>query len=569
MNNKYQIKLTSTRKKGKFDAPEINIKTPPPKTDVDEHLTSPNLTQKTKVSATKIVYPPLESSKLITDGMFKYRSPILPIPSDHKVTQVSHRLFNAPTNHEELESLIGRLQVRLQNSDADDDTGDLSNVIESLQNSYKSAYTNGEYGSVGKRDGEEVTQVLQSKSGSTVRISQPKFDIDSSEELEINDDARLDLLLSVMNLGNVTRIPLPHSGLVIELNPIPEGEMLDFNIAFLRAQTELGYKTTGTVFTADDVMIQELIMNLIVKHIKDTNLKKWKPETILNLIATPDIPILQNGALSVIYPDGYPLSYNCTTDSSSCNYNFSAKLDQTKEDYMPDSLLSFLRTMLTDRTVLDDWMIEHLSVVGQAHSEADILKYQTELSENLDARYGEEVVMIHKLTSASSAVKQMEIRFKSSSYTNFHNFSVGHINAIVAAGDTAMGTSDTRRDSREDILRAVNVTNDVKKHACWISSIRVILANGGTTVTTKPKVIGKLLSMVSRDADFETKLNEKVQEFKESRTFSFIGYPNFVCPNCKKGQVAEDSLTPNIIPLNVTSFFERTMEWRAMTRQGL
>ena len=175
---------------------------------------------------------------------------------------ITQRLPNIFATDDDIDACFKLCQQMMLDSKDDNDKRKLLKEI--LDAFYKiSINTYGDnYKAFFERNVGSLVQYVVGAKGSAVRIGYPTFNLDDNGET-LSGKTALRYLNKITKTGNVTKIPLWHSGLVVTVDPFSEQEMLDLNMVLERQQIQLGMETRGASFTGDDIHVVCNIVDFI------------------------------------------------------------------------------------------------------------------------------------------------------------------------------------------------------------------------------------------------------------------------------------------------------------------
>lgn len=438
----------------------------------------------------------------------------------------------------------------------------LAELISGFTSVSVSTYDNGEFNRTADRPSAEYVQYITGTDGRQIRTSYPKVVLPSDTEV-ISGRTGMQYLARTVGGGNPTKVPLWMSGIVLSLDTFKERSILELNIALEKHRVDLGNSTRGASFTGDDVLLTMVIVDFILDHVIDCSIKGWTRKLLYDRINVLDIPWLMQGALASIYPSGYPVYHVCKNVAlGKCNHVIKANRDDNG-NIEPDSMMSFGKLGVVDRTVLSTVMITHMSALMGGRTVAELEAYQSEVAGKV-----ENDELVH--TTDTGVV--ITVKFKPCSINDYSQSGRQWANSITTMVDRTLLNEtyvddEERINKRNRVLNSYAVTLDLLKHLNWISYISVQEPNDSVRVINGSDEIRESLEILSNTKGFKSNLTTAAQQYKEDSTFALIGLPNYQCPECKTGQAAPDSKCPTLIPLNMTGYFFIIMGWRAAARR--
>lgn len=469
---------------------------------------------------------------------------------------------NGKINITELEEILIKFKKlnTVENKTTESYKEELSELMAALHTLAAIGYDDNEFNRVFVRKLSDFVQYVVGDKGKKIKINHLNFSVDSdTEELDGKDAVRY--LSRLTGVGSVTKVPLWHSGLILTVDSFRERRLLDLNISLARQRVSLGNNTRGASYSGDDVYVTTTIIDFILAHVIDSNLKGWTMDKLRSLIKTPDIPALLTGALSAIYPSGYPILHSCNDRGElNCTYNVTAEKKENG-DYREDGLLDFTKVLWTDRSRLSTVARAHMSSGNNVHKISDIKNYQSNLFKG-------EFNSGKRLWGSND--KAIDVYFKVPNLTDYSKICKEWIERVIEMVDSAIAletgiNKEEREEKRNAMMVSYSLTLDLLKQSNWIDYFKVTDGEESRVINNQ-KSINDNLEVFSEIEDFSETFNTAIQEYKEDITISLAGLPNYKCPSCGKGQTDPDSKYPTLIPINMIGYFFLIMEWGVMTR---
>lgn len=499
-----------------------------------------------------------------------YKSPILKVDD----VKYKHPTIVLPSEQYNVDDLNGSIES-LKRSLLKDDKGKKRKVTDKEKEIVGNittdsgiltalGYDGDEFDEVLNKDPERWTQVIDGDKGTKLYPSHIKYKSEDIADMDEDDRARY--FSRVSGVGTSNNFYLWSSGLIITLDTFREKRILDLNIALSRNKVGLGNITRGASFSGDDVYIVTTILDFILSHVIDSNLKGWTMDKLRKLIRCKDIHLLMSGALATIYPGGYPVVHSCINrlkafDSEEyCDYNIKAERDE-KGDYRPDGLLDFNKVIWVDKNILSTNARIHMSAGSNMHTDSEIKRYQNDLLDQSPSDL---------ITLWSSETTKISVKFKHSTLAEYTKSCKEWITNVTNIVDATMnidssGDVDERMEARNNMMISYSLTLNLLKQVNWVDHL-VVEAGGIEQVINSEKEIKRMLEVFSEIEGFHEAFEKAVQTYKEDITVAMAGLPNFQCPTCNKGQVDKGAKYPTLIPMNMVGYFFIIMEWRSLVR---
>ena len=467
------------------------------------------------------------------------------------------------TDEEIVEALKSKEESLISDNASKDQVEKFGELIEAFQEIIATSFPNKDFRDIFNKLKGDITQKVTGDQGKNIMINNPTFQLSKTNGVMEGANA-VRFLSSAVKVGNVTRIPLWHSGVVITIDSFKERSLLNFHQNLIRQRMDLGTNTKGAIYSGDDIIVTTAVVEFILEHIIDCSMLDWDHNKLKKIILTHDISSLIAGALASIYPKGYPVFHQCiNTLKGACDYSIEAKRTEDLGDYLPDTMLDFRKVLWVDQSklTLEDKIF--MSSNKPTHKYEDIIAYQKRVNHNNKYIEGVEVFK-------NDAIK-VSVNFKISNLEDYFTICNDWCTRVSDMVDKTMLTDTTsdekkRLESRNDLLNQYAMTVNLIRQSNWIDFIRVVDVENFERKITDIKTIQNSLEVFGGVDDFLESFNKKAQEFKEDSLFAFTGYPNYQCPKCGTSQTEENSKYPTLIPMNMISYFFILMVWRNRTK---
>jgi len=366
----------------------------------------------------------------------------------------------------------------------------------------------------------------------------------------LNGDAAIARIASALGIGEVTQVPLWHSGFWVTLKPIKEIDLINLELELTNNQINLGRDTNSLVYSNYQVVLNRIIANFVLDNIENTTLDTQSLQgNLLDYIQVQDFNILVNGLLYSMYPNGYPLVRTCSNsivmvdNKPKCNYVVSGNVDFKKMLYVNRPVLSkyhFIQmSKRNPNTVTLDDVIDYQKTLN-----AGLLGYKQSDDENIgDSEYGEYSVS-YKIPNGTI----FKFYLKTPSLLGYIDAGEQWISDIIKKSEEIF--TDATTDAEKN--RIINDTTATVIGGIYNSYISKIVINDVDVVED----IDSGLGMLTSDPELLEFLIDSVKDFINKTTVAAVGIPNYTCPKCKELQIEnnENSFS-DIIPINVTESF--------------
>lgn len=404
-------------------------------------------------------------------------------------------------------------------------------------------------------------QVLEGDKG-PIRVTQPSMGEMSGT---LHGNAALRLISNATGVGKMTTIPLWASGMRVTIDNVKEADLLTLQTQLEEAKEEISTTSRNLIYSADDVVVNGIIINFILDHIVDCTVRDWNKALLLDLILAVDIQPLMAGALATMYPRGYPVYRQCSNIVNKCDY--STIQDDENGGIKTLPMLDFRKVTVTDETKIDIVARRFVESPMGAHTAEMVKAYQAKL----------------RPTTLSPPLNEDSVLFRAEFKTpNLHDYIMETNSWLSSVRDmaiTALETSESvtptaAKARRERYIEAYKKRLYIQKNIPWIAGIHVNDTQSDeeqAVIKNDPKFPGDttILDAVAelcKDMDVKTSLLDQIEDYKKKAILTLAGIPNHACPKCGSGQITEEELAngahPTLIPINMGTYFLEVMGWK-------
>lgn len=357
---------------------------------------------------------------------------------------------------------------------------------------------------------------------------------------------------SAAGVGKETEVILPASGLRLKLGTFREKEILNLQVELSERRLDVGRQTRGAMFSSDDVHLVVSVIDFILKHVIDSTVRIADDdytETLRKLIRVPDLPALMCGALAGMYPNGYPFIHRCMNPE--CGYNTFNAEDPEKG---PKLMFKYLHHW--DPSKVTPKRFRHLSAVWKAHTVDAVKEYQEESC----------VTGTIPLEQENGSVIYLDI--KAPSYDHYRHYTTSWLTDVMSMVDAALEVSDATskdesRSRRANYLQSTINRLSLLRHGAWVNEIRVTTDEGTATVDETADIYA-VLEDLCKESKIVQAVYPEIDKVRVKSLFGYTGLVVFDCPECGHEQQSEKPDHPNIIPVNITSYFFDIMGYRTL-----
>ncbi|EPU3828946.1 hypothetical protein ACVWU4_000927 [Campylobacter coli] len=365
-------------------------------------------------------------------------------------------------------------------------------------------------------------------------------------------------LKSLLNLGEITQVPLWHSGFWVTLNTPTIKDMISLDLELTNSQVELGRQTTGLIYSNYNVIFNKIVINFIKRLIIDTSIKLDTNDDILDYINVQDLYPLVNGLISAMYPSGIKYVQRCAN-----SFETQEEIDKLKErtkdfdsikdieihskcEYTVQGRLDAKKLLWVNRKVLDKSMLEHMSnrrpgSVSKTQVEEYVKSLKTKLNfDNVRTLKSEEndidIKFIITPPSLNKYIREGEI----------------WVEEVISAAQELYTDSDTDEDKNMKIETIVN-TMALGLYGSYVNEIKI--EKDGKQVEIDGDDLKTALAICSEDNKIYYQFEQTIKSVLEESAIAIVGMPTFICPKCQKDITGDNKLNnkwfKEIIPLNM------------------
>lgn len=363
-----------------------------------------------------------------------------------------------------------------------------------------------------------------------------------------------------LGYGSRNKVNLWHSGITLEVGNFKPLEFLQLIIGLQEKRLELGYRTLGSIFNAEDSIITSILVDYILEHVITCNLEDDRKEVILDYMKPADVPLLINAMLGSIYSNGYPVITQCRgVLTGACEpTDISSIIDTETNRFNIDKMLDFNRLQWTD--------VPRFDVKDAAIINAPDGSVKTSDLDDWNKRHNNQKLIVE--------VEEGELLYKffgcqPNLTTSFKEGDawVNEVKERVSALSTSWSgnTKDEREARREREIKRFSKLLSAQRNVSWINKITVskIGSNDELVIDEREEIKECLETQLVID-NYKV-VESAIAELKDSYILSLIASTNWKCPKCGHGQNVEGSKYPSLVPLNIIQYFFNIGEWKQNT----
>lgn len=422
-----------------------------------------------------------------------------------------------------------------------------NDLTQTLFSALGGQWHNGRYDDIFKH-GEEFAQALE-LNGRTLGIMHPANKLKGGKLKGIE---AIRAISSAAGVGKETEVILPRSGIRLNLGVFREKEILNLQIELAERRLDIGRETRGALFSTDDVHLVVSIVDFILRHVTKATVRLPEDnyiEELRKLIKVSDLPALMVGALAGMYPSGYPFIHRCMNPD--CGYTTLDPKDHNKTSHL---LFKYMYRMDPSKVTPKRFRI--LGAVWDAHTPDNVIEYQQDVDDT-------------RSIEIDSNEQRFIIEIGTPSYEHHRMYTTAWLSSVMSMVDEALEISDAMNSGDSRTRRANYLTSTINRltllrHASWVTCIRIVDGDDNVYEIDETDDIYNALEELCKEEKNISEIYPQIDKARMKSLFGFAGMPVFNCPKCEAEQQVEDPEHPNIIPINITSYFFDIMGYRTL-----
>lgn len=360
-------------------------------------------------------------------------------------------------------------------------------------------------------------------------------------------------LRTAANSGAHSKIPLWSSGFWVTVGDFNTTEIFRTASRLKEIRDNIGLKTNGTLYSIEDVHIVTAIIDFLLDHVIDSNLKNWEDINVLRqALLITDSQHLMAGGLDAMYPDGYPLHQECrnalkTEGKDKCTYSTFSKEDRLKDV----SRLHFLRTALKVSARFP--VKSHRFMTKEEVTLEEVQEYQKEIMDHNN--------ITHSIGKYNPAGVDIRLFGTTPNYSRYRTEGNRWVSDVISIAEDLVTEGRTEQQEYEQRQRMIaNRSQQVmaQHQHSWVDKIQL-----GDAYNESREDILEALAILSENRELAKQVRKDIREYSKRQLHCFTAISDWVCPSCKSTQpgVEEDI---NLIPLNMTAYFFTILVARAL-----
>lgn len=417
-------------------------------------------------------------------------------------------------------------------------------TLESIKRAASGVWSEGEYDSV--LDGELDQESEIDGTSLRNRVRETKTNVD--ENGKANNSSFLRGIRSSIGTGKHAEVLCWHSGFTMTFGDITAEAVFRLTGRLQELRDNIGTNTNGMIFTTDDGHTTTAIIDFLLDHVIECNIKGWTRDIIEANLRMCDAPWVMAMGLHSMYPNGYPLQQECSNldeEGVPCGYSTLTAVERVKDI----AKINFLRACVKKSTSFTRTQKRHMAKSSVTVEE--VTAYQDTLLDqhNLNNKLGP----VNNTGSSSYYLIARDPNYKR--YKSEVREWFAEVTAVieeVMAGYNDISPAE-RAAIRKDKFATYTSSLRGQKVGPWIDAI-VEERDGEVTRADDRTIVFESLGALSEKDSTRDNIEKCVLDFQNKSFHSFVGLSNFTCPGCKSAQKDIDPAS-NLIPIQVSQYF--------------
>lgn len=312
--------------------------------------------------------------------------------------------------------------------------------------------------------------------------------------------------------GTVFNVVLWNSGIRLTLTPPTESEIVEYYRQVMEDRINFGRATYGFVFSNITVITLKRMMDLIIPHIQETNVKSSEMDIsdILNHISVFDIPSLIWGFICTMYPKGYNYSRPCVNSVVKDD-----KTDVCMEIFK--EVVNVSKMQIVDDQYLTPWQKSHMaSLTPNVRSLADIKRYKEEMTKAATRR----------VDIQGEGDDAIAIILKNPSIADHIDIGYHWVTGLTDMVNELM-TMSADDNSRNEAIMKHGMATAMRQYRHYIDHIEI-----GSNTIEEASDIDEIVNRWSASDTIREKFFDQVKTYIDEATAAIIGIPVFECKVC-------------------------------------
>lgn len=415
-----------------------------------------------------------------------------------------------------------------------------NDYVELVQDAAQSLMRGDVFGQSLKREGSDWRQSVD-HNGEQLSLSSPRMGNIGSA---VTGEAALMQLQGLTGIQRTRYIPLWHSGIWLKVNTPTEAALMALDRETSSQKIELGKNTNGMIFSNDQILFIQPVVDFCLRCVFDTNIPGWTIEQLRSLIRVTDIPTLVQGVASTIFPEGFLYVAPCVRNPTKCNHIFK-------------KLVNVSAMSVTDNSMLSEEQRRHMAATRSKKSTIEaVLKYQEGFNRELPDGIFSRSFDLVRVKSTKTLIK---ITLSVPSIQDHIVNGDLWISGIQKLLESAFAVKLSERLKSEYMFEQSKMSA-LQNWSHWVSKITAVVdGDEGEEPQIKEytdaELINKYLASVSGNDEIYDKIVSEIGKFIDDATVSVVALPKYKCPKCQTPSTERETKNPYLVPQDVVRLF--------------
>lgn len=344
---------------------------------------------------------------------------------------------------------------------------------------------------------------------------------------------------SLLNIGEVTQVPLWHSGFWVTLKSPTQKALINLDIALTNSQITLGRETNSLIFSNYQVVFNRILVGFILDHISAYTIKLPEDKQLEDFILIQDYYPLILGILSSMYPNGIYNTRGCV--------NISKLSDDGSPlcDYVINSTLDPKKLLWVNRKLLTKNMLEHMSQRRTSSVSVDsVIEYQKSITALLEKEVDLE-------TENGVSVK---IKLGSPTLAEYVDKGELWVNEIITETESLFTETDSIERKNEKIMNMLS-SKLLGVYNTYVKELKFTAGQEHVTVKD-PSTIEETLATIGIEEKVKVSYFKAISKYITETAIAFVAIPSYICPKCGADHSeSREGPFKAFIPLNLVEHF--------------
>lgn len=450
-----------------------------------------------------------------------------------------------------LTGLLSSVKTSLDNNQEvlDDDNPSLEKMewAASIERAENAMPFRDELAGVGRRPNSTWEQMINTRTEGQPMIRGPINDKLGKSPIKNSNRASevLARITNMLELGNVSYIPLFHTGIWIRLRTPSTAAIARLDEIITSEKAQYGTQTRGEIFSNENVILRRHVANFILDHVTySTAPDGWDKEYLKSIIKVTDLDEMMRGIMQTRYPDGYPFRQPCTANPKECQHVVEGTLDLREIQW-------------TDTSALTDYQKKIMENMKRPITQEQLERYQEEFADRRTSR----VVLTsgqHDKNNydeiTGEVINGVVINIETPTLEKDEEYGIRWVNVLTRDLNETLGEKASAKERREFLAKRTSF-NYLRTYAQWIKSIEIYEGGELFASTTDQEELEELFEYISSSFKYVLKFREGVEKHAERCIVHMVGIKNYECPNCGKKHETREGNFHLIVPIDMLSAF--------------